>query len=98
VFKQYRWGGRLCLSRNNVSVFGEIDDNLFSACCQNGLGTAKGTISGKLIAELASGQKSSLLTDQLAEQEPTRLPPEPFASIGANAVLRWGEFRAGREL
>jgi len=94
----YRWGGRLCLSRNNTSVFGEVDTNLFAACCQNGLGTAKGTASGKLIAELASKQASSLLDDQMADVEPTKLPPQPLASIGANAILRWGEFRAGREL
>lgn len=95
---EYCWGGRLCLSRNNVPVFGEIDDNLFAACCQNGLGTAKGTISGKLIAELASGSNSPLLQDQQAEVEPVRLPPEPIASIGASVILRWSEYRAGREL
>jgi len=95
---EFRWGGKLCLSRNNVSVFGEIDTSLFSACCQNGLGTAKGTISGKLIAELASQQTSSLLDDQLAGDAPDKLPPEPFATIGANTILRWGEFRAGKEL
>lgn len=95
---EYQWGGRLCLSRNNVNVFGELETNLFSACCQNGLGTAQGTISGKLVAELASGNSSSLLDDQISQEEPTKLPPEPFASIGANALLRWGEFRAGKEL
>lgn len=98
VQMEYRWGGRLCLSRNNVPVFGEIDQQLFAACCQNGLGTAKGTIAGKLIAELASAESSSLLDDQQAEAEARKLPPEPIASIAANAVLRWGEFRAGKEL
>ena len=98
VSMEYRWGGRLCLSRNNTSVFGEIDKHLFAACCQNGLGTAKGTVSGMLIAELASEQRSSLLEDQLAENEPNKLPPQPFASMGANLILRWGEFRAGKEL
>ena len=98
VGMEYRWGGRLCLSRNNVSVFGEIDTNLFSACCQNGLGTAKGTISGKLAAEMASGESSALLDDQLADVEPIALPPNPVAAWGANAYLRWGEYRAGREL
>lgn len=95
---QYRWGGRLCLSRNSVPVFGEIENGLYSACCQNGLGTVKGTISGKLIAELATGMSSSLLDDMQKFAEPTRLPPEPIATIGATAVLRWGEFRAGKEL
>jgi len=95
---EYRWGGRLCLSRNNVPVFGEIDSNLYVACCQNGLGTAKGTVAGKLIAELACNVPSPLLKDQQAEVDPVRLPPEPLASVGAKMILRWGEFRAGREL
>lgn len=95
---EYRWGGRLCLTRNNVPVFGEIETGLYSACCQNGLGTVKGTISGKLVAELACGTSSDLLDDLLKSAEPARLPPEPIASIGATAVLRWGEFRAGKEL
>jgi glycine/D-amino acid oxidase-like deaminating enzyme len=98
VSMEYRWGGRLCLSRNNVSAFGEIDTNLYSACCQNGLGTAKGTISGKLAAELASNQTSALLDDQLSDEELIALPPGPVAALGAKARLRWGEFRAGREL
>ena len=98
VNMEYRWGGRLCLSRNGVSVFGEIDTNVFSACCQNGLGTAKGTISGKLAAELACGHSSDLLSQQLSYDEPTTLPPAPIAKLGATALLKWGEFRAGKEL
>jgi glycine/D-amino acid oxidase-like deaminating enzyme len=98
VDMEYCWGGRLCLSRNSVAVFGEIETNLYSACCQNGLGTAKGTISGKLAAELASGQPSALLDQQLSYAEPTKLPPTPIAKLGATAVLKWGEFRAGKEL
>jgi len=98
VAMEYRWGGRLCLSLNSVPVFGEIDNNLFAACCQNGLGTAKGTIAGKLIAELASCNNSALLEDQLADTGPTRLPPAPIARVGASIRLKWGEFRAGKEL
>ncbi len=98
VEMEYRWGGRLCLTRNNVSVFGQIEEGLFSACCQNGLGTAKGTVSGMLAAELASGIPSALLVDQFADDEPKKLPMEPLASVAANALLRWGEFRAGKEL
>ena len=98
VDMQYRWGGRLCLSLNSVSVFGEVDNNLFAACCQNGLGTAKGTISGKLIAELASGESSALLDDQLADTGPVKLPPSIIAKVGGSVRLKWGEFRAGKEL
>ena len=98
VKMEYRWGGRLCLSLNSVSVFGEIDKNLFAACCQNGLGTAKGTISGKLIAELASGEQSELLEDQLKDAGPAKLPPAWIANLGGSVRLKWGEFRAGKEL
>ncbi len=94
----YRWGGRLCLSRNDVPVFGEIDDGLVAACCQNGLGTAKGTIAGKLAAEMASGESNELIDDLSARAEPIPLPSKPFASMGANAFIRWGEWRAGDEL
>ncbi len=98
VEMQYRWGGRLCLSRNNVSVFGEIENNLYAACCQNGLGTAKGMVSGKLIAEEACGVQSDLLDDQKSDAQPSKLPPQPISTVGANMVLRWGEFKAGKEL
>ncbi len=98
VSMDYRWGGRLCLSRNSAPAFGEVAPGLFAACCQNGLGTAKGTLAGMLAADLASDQNSDLLEWMRAEAPPQKLPPRPIAQMGATAVLRWGEFRAGREL
>lgn len=98
VTMAYRWGGRLCLSRNNVQVIGEIDTGLYSACCQNGLGTAKGTLAGRLAADLALGQRSRALSRALGAPAPGRLPPAPLAQAGAAAYLRWSEWRAGAEL
>jgi glycine/D-amino acid oxidase-like deaminating enzyme len=98
VAMEYCWGGLLCLSWNNVAAFGEVDDGLYSACCQNGLGTAKGTLHGLLAAEQASGISSEHLTYMLNQPAPKKLPPEPFSSIGANAYLRWAEINAGIEL
>ncbi|KMW60815.1 Oxidoreductase [Candidatus Rhodobacter oscarellae] len=97
VGMEYRWGGRLCLSRNNVQVIGALEPGLFSACCQNGLGTAKGTLAGLLAAELANGVGSPELDAALAAPAPTRLPPALVTRIGAAARLRWDAFRAGRE-
>jgi len=93
----YRWGGRLCLSRNAVPAFGQVEPGLFIAACQNGLGTAKGTLAGMLAAELAVGQSSAMLREFQAQAQPSRLPPEPVAWLGANAVIRWNESRTGRE-
>ncbi|APX12311.1 NAD(P)/FAD-dependent oxidoreductase [Tateyamaria omphalii] len=98
VDMQYRWGGRLCLSRNNVSVVRALDDGLYAACCQNGLGTARGTLSGMLAAELATGTRSERLDRALAAPDPTRLPPTVLAKPAANAFLRWQERKAGAEL
>ena len=97
VTMDYRWGGLLCLSRNSAPAFGELETDLYSACCQNGLGTTKGTLSGKLIAELICGLESTSLEYFQRQPEPTKMPPEPFASIGGEIALRWGEFKAGKE-
>ena len=98
VEMEYRWGGRLCLSRNGVPAFGEIEDGLYAACCQNGLGTTKGTLAGMLAAEQAAQANNPMIEEMLAFDQPSRLPPEPFTWIGANATMRWKEHKAGREL
>ncbi len=93
----YRWGGRLCLSQNGMPAFGEVEENVFSACCQNGLGTTKGTLAGMLAAELAAKTSSPMLAEMQAFERPKRLPPEPLTWFGANAVMRWKEKKAGSE-
>ncbi len=93
----YRWGGRLCLSLNAVQLVRELEPGLFSACVQNGLGTARGTLAGMLAAELACGVESPALTRALTAARPRRLPPQPLARLGAELRLRWGQWRAGAE-
>ncbi len=94
----YRWGGRLCLSLNDTPAFGEVEEGVFAACCQNGLGTTRGTAAGMLAADLAAGGNTPMVADMLAAEPPARLPPEPLAWLGATATMRWREWRAGREL
>ena len=94
---QYTWAGHLCLSINGVAVMRELDDGVFSGCVQNGLGTARGTLTGIGAAELACGVTSAITSHFAAEAEPKRLPPWPLSQIGANAVLRWREWRAKDE-
>ena len=80
-----------------LPAFGEVEEGLFSACCENGLGTVKSTLAGIMAVDLATGQPSEALRAFMAGPGPNRLPPEPFTTIGASAVIRWQEFRAGRE-
>ncbi|WP_085035670.1 NAD(P)/FAD-dependent oxidoreductase [Ensifer aridi] len=94
---EHTWSGRLCLSRNHVPAFGEIEEGLYSACCENGLGTVKSTLAGVMAVDLATGTKSPELVQFMDNPAPSKLPPEPFAWLGINSVIRYQEFRAGRE-
>lgn len=94
---EYSWAGRLCLSRNHVPAFGEVEQGLYSACCENGLGTVKSTLAGMMAAELATGRMSPELDHYMDHAEPSRLPPQPLAWLGINSVIRLQELRAGRE-
>ncbi|WP_420549515.1 NAD(P)/FAD-dependent oxidoreductase [Curvivirga sp.] len=94
---EYHWAGHLCLSLNNVSVMREIDDNVYAGCVQNGLGTARGTLTGIGAAELACGEESDIAAFFNQETAPKKLPPQPFQQIGANLVLRYKEWVARDE-
>jgi len=97
VSMEYCWGGRLCLSLNNVFAQGEVAEGIYSACCQNGLGTAKGTAIGIISAEKASGAKESLVPNFKTEEAPKKLLPKPLMWIGVNSYIRWKELGAGKE-
>ena len=93
----YSWSGRLCLTLNSVPVFGELEEGIYSANCQNGLGAVKGTLSGILAAEMAVEGSNERVDEMLKAEAPKRLPPEPFLSMGANLTMRYREWRAGKE-
>ncbi len=97
VAMQYRWAGQLCMSWNGVPAFGEIEDGLYAACCQNGLGVAKGTLSGIAAAELALGADGMAVEGMSNCAAPRRLPPAVLTWAGANLLMRWKEWRSGRE-
>ncbi len=97
VRMEYTWAGALCLSRNGVAVTGELEPGLFSACVQNGLGTARGTLTGIAAAETLCGVESDITRHFASEAAPSVLPPTPFRDWGANALLRWKERQARDE-
>lgn len=94
---EHAWAGHLCLTLNGVSVAREIAKGVFSGCVQNGLGIARGTLTGIAAAERCMGLDSKIAAFFEAQNAPKRLPPQPFREIGANAVLRWKEMRVGLE-
>src|SRR3546814_19663199 len=91
---EFSWAGALCLSRNHVPAFGEVEPGLYAACCENGLGTVKSTLAGMMAAELATNTSSDHLRQY--QQQPTtgRLPPAPLTWLCVNSVNRWHHLRA----
>lgn len=98
VEMEYTWGGALCVTRNGGTPFGELAPGVYSALCQNGLGLARGTITGKLAAEYALGAESEQLDIMLQQPKPVANPPEPFLGLGVSSTLAWKEWKAGKEL
>ena len=92
------WGGHLTLSRNNVAAFGELKPGLFSACCQNGLGTVKGTLHGLAAADLAMGKETSLVKQLLNSPPPKKLPFKPLTRVVVSSRIKLGELLARKEL
>jgi len=109
---EYSWSGGIVMSHNHESFFGKLAPRIYGSLCCNGLGVTRGTASGVLLADWVSKQvrgKSIIpghsynqdCTDVteflLSSKGPNNLPPEPFLSLGVNATLALGHWRAGIE-
>jgi glycine/D-amino acid oxidase-like deaminating enzyme len=97
VRQEFTWAGHLCLTRNGTSIARELEPGLYAATVCNGLGTARSTLTGIAAAELAMGQDTDTTRHFAKDAQPERLPPKPFSTLGANAYLRFKEWRAGAE-
>ena len=92
---EYSWGGALSLSRNGEPVFGLLRHGVYGSVVHNGVGIARGTISGKLLAELIMGEDSELLRQMQAKGRPNR--NLPFQSLGVRINARARRLIAGAE-
>lgn len=94
---EYLWGGTTALTRNGATFFGLVRSGVYASLGCNGAGVLKGSIYGKLLAEMAAGSQSRLLSDVLSLERPTWLPPEPFRRIGVISAIKYQASRAGLE-
>ncbi|MEM7293934.1 MAG: FAD-binding oxidoreductase, partial [Pseudomonadota bacterium] len=95
---EWTWGGSLCLSDNGNPIFGNLQKNVFASLCHNGVGVARGTICGKLIAEHVVGEDNELLQIMLEAGRPNRTLPKWVLRIGAPINLANRRRQAGLEL
>lgn len=94
---EYTWGGALSLSRNGAGVCGQLQPGVWASMVYQGTGMAKGTISGKYLAELMMGERPQLLEVLTMGSSPSRNYPEPFNRWGVRLNTRWRRHQAGVE-
>jgi len=94
---EHVWGGLTAVTHNGAFLFGEVKPGLFVSAGCGGAGVTRGTAQGKLLADLACGSQSLLLSDRLAQGGPNWLPPEPLRGAGAKLQITWEQWVAGAE-
>jgi glycine/D-amino acid oxidase-like deaminating enzyme len=94
---EYVWGGVTAITHNGGLFFGEVRPSLYASVGCNGSGVVRGTIQGKLLAEMACGSQSALLSDRLTLEGPSWIPPEPIRRLGVVSSIALEQFQAGRE-
>jgi glycine/D-amino acid oxidase-like deaminating enzyme len=89
---EHFWMGTINITRNGAPGWGRLASNVYAAAGCNGVGIAKQTIAGRLLAELATGEDDPLINDMFALDRPSRLPARPFLDFGIRGYLakeRW---------
>ncbi len=94
---EHTWAGVFCMTRDWATHFGRLEPGLFVSLGYCGVGLARGTISGKLVAEHALGGESSLIDDAAALSGPAKLPAQPFLALGVEARLAGYRWQSRRE-
>jgi glycine/D-amino acid oxidase-like deaminating enzyme len=95
---QYTWTGHLSASRTGQPYFAKVEEGLFAVAGCNGSGVARGTLWGRLLAEMASGASSPILRSVMHRAQPGWLPPKPLLDIGAMLRMRVEAVRARTEI
>ncbi len=93
---EHVWGGAVGFTYNSSPLWGEIDTNLFAACGCNGGGTVKGTLFGRLLAELAQGEPVPDVSALFGKA--SWMPPEPVRAIGFHARATLESWQGRHEL
>ncbi|MFT3960970.1 NAD(P)/FAD-dependent oxidoreductase [Propionivibrio sp.] len=94
---EHTWSGFICISSNGGAGFGEVAPGVYTAVCDNGMGWTKGTASGLLIADKASGVDNPLIATYESFGRPALLPPRPFLDVGVRARFSWELWSNRRE-
>lgn len=96
VLLERTWSGTISVTRNGAPVWGEISPRVWAVGGCNGAGISKQTVAASLLADLAMGQDSPLITSMRSLGQANYMPPSPFLDIGVACML-WKERYMGQK-
>ena len=83
----YFWKGFVAMSRNGAPFWGKLDAHTYAAVGCNGIGIAKQSIAGLLLADFATGKSNPLISDIADLGSPVSYPPTAVLGLAARAML-----------
>ncbi len=92
------WGGMLGFTRNDGTLFGQVEDGVYMAISSDASPVSRGSISGVLLAESICGLRSDLLDVMQSMPKAGLLPPDPILGMVVNYQLRKIERDGANEL
>ncbi|MVV48367.1 FAD-binding oxidoreductase [Pseudomonas sp. PB120] len=95
---QYTWTGHLSASRSGQPFFAKVEEGVYAVAGCNGSGVARGSLWGRLLAQMSSGGSSPILESVMSRAQPGWLPPKPLLDIGAMLRMRVEAVRARTEI
>jgi glycine/D-amino acid oxidase-like deaminating enzyme len=95
VFEQI-WGGAVGFTFNGGALWGEAKPDLFVSAGCNGGGTVKGTLLGRLLADLANGKEVPNVAKLFGKA--SWMPPDPFRALGFHLASLLESIQGHKEL
>lgn len=93
---EHLWGGAVGFTYNSAPLWGEYEPGLYVACGCNGGGTVKGTLFGRLLADLALGRPVPDIAALFGRA--SWMPPEPIRGLGFHLRARLESWQGREEL
>ena len=84
---EHTWGGNIAYTRNQGALFGKLAEGVWSVVAGDAGPVARGSITGKLLADYIAGATSDLLTTQLSLAKAGWLPPDPLLGFAVDRRL-----------
>lgn len=94
---EFTWGGTTALTRNGGIFFGKLADGIYGSLGCNGSGVLRGTVNGRLLADLMLNRSSDELGAVMSLGGPSWLPPEPLRALGVKSAIFYQGIRASAE-